>query len=254
MAPPRPFPPPSLALIACRVVEAELEHVARDATHVVRREFLELQLHDHPAELHRHLAAAVARAEADRAVNAIALAYGLCGRALVGLSPRRCRVVVPRAHDCVTLLLGNKERYAARMQSEPGTYWFSPGWTRGGRVVGPGRDASLRREYAGRFTSEQIEALLELEREGLAQHHHGACVDHGLPGDEACRARAACDARALGWSFDAHPGDPALLRDLILGPWDEERFLVVAPGEQIAQAVDERILQARPVPVAPPAP
>lgn len=254
MAPPRPFPPPSLALIACRAVAAEVGHLARDATHVVRREFLELEWHDRPAELHRQLAAAVARAEADARINAIALAYGLCGRALVGLAPRRCRVVVPRAHDCVTLLLGSKERYAARMESEPGTYWFSPGWARGGRSAGPDREAALRRDYAERFTSEQIEALLEFEREGLAQHQHGAYVDHGLPGDEACRARAACDARALGWSFDAQAGDASLLRDLILGPWDEERFLVVAPGEQIAQAVDERILQARPVPVAPPAP
>jgi len=36
--------------------------------------------------------------------------------------------VVPRAHDCITLLLGSKERYAKLFGERPGTYWYSAGW------------------------------------------------------------------------------------------------------------------------------
>jgi len=38
----------------------------------------------------------------------------------------------------------------------------------------------------------------------------------------------------------------ALIRALVDGPWDEERFLVVRPGERIVPSYDEQIVRAEP--------
>lgn len=235
-----------MALIACRVLESEVDALSRDAAHIVRREFFEVGLHDQPTGLRGKLTEAIARAEADPAVEAVALVYGLCGLALVDLSPRRCPLVVPRAHDCLTLFLGSKQRYAECMKRAPGLYWYSPGWNREKRVPGPDREAKLRAEYTEKFGVENAEALMEMEREAFAQHDTAAYTDLRLPGDDEHRRYAEQCAVALGWRFEYHAGDGSLLRDLLSGAWDNERFLIVQPGQKISHSADEAIIKASP--------
>jgi len=239
-------PPPPSALVACRVLEAEIAALSAGAAHIVRREFFEIGLHDQPAGLRSMLAGAIGRAEDDPAVQQVILAYGLCGLALAGLAPRRCPLVVARAHDCITLFLGSRERYARQMLDEPGTYWYSPGWNRARRVPGPEREAKMREEYAAKFGAEEVEALLEMERSAFAQHTTAGYTDFGLPGDDEHRRYAEECARSLGWRFQRHRGDASLLRDLLHGPWDGERFLFVRPGERIAHAADASVIRAVP--------
>lgn len=237
---------PSAAIVACRVLEAEIAAVSAEAPHIVRREFMEVGLHDQPTGLRSKLASAIARAEADSAVEVVILVYGLCGLALVDLSPNRCPLVVPRAHDCLTLFLGSRERYADCMHKSPGLYWYSPGWNRDRRVPGPDREAMLRAEYSRRFGAENAEALLDMERAAFARHDTAAYTDLRLPGDDEHRRYAEKCAAALGWRFEYHEGSATLLRDLILGPWDAERFLVVRPGQRVAHTADEAIIRAVP--------
>jgi hypothetical protein len=239
-------PPPAIAVIACRVLEDEIAALTQEATHIVRREFLEVGLHDQPGVLRTLLAAAIDRAEADPAVQQLVLVYGLCGLALVDLSPRRCPLVVARAHDCITLFLGSKERYAAVMRDEPGTYWYTPGWNKARRVPGPEREVQLRAEYTAKFGAEEAEALLEMERAAFAQHSTAGYTDLGLSGEDGNRRYAEGCAKYLGWRFQDHAGDATLLRDLLHGPWDSERFLVVHPGERISHTADAGIIRAVP--------
>jgi len=239
-------PQPDIAVIACRVLEDEIEALSRGAAHIVRREYLEVGLHDQPTGLRTLLAGAVGRAEDDPRVQRVVLVYGLCGLALVDISPRRCPLVVARAHDCITLFLGSKERYAATMRDAPGTYWYSPGWNKARRVPGPEREAQLRKEYTAKFGEEDAEALLEMERAAFAQHSTAGYSDLGLPGNEESRRYAEQCARSLGWRFQDHPGDSSLLRDLLHGPWDNDRFLTVHPGERIAHSTDADIMKAVP--------
>ena len=240
------FNPPPLALVACRVMEKEIAALTRGATHIVRQEFFEMGLHDQPTELRQRLAAAITRAEDDPTVRVVVLVYGLCGLALVDLAARRCPLVVARAHDCLTLFLGNKERYAEAMRREPGIYWYAPGWNREKRVPGPDRAAKLRAEYTEKFGAEEAEALLEMERETFALHTCAAYTDLRLAGDDQQRHYAEQCAQALGWRFEHHAGDATLLHDLLHGPWDAERFLVVQPGQRIAHVADASIVKVVP--------
>jgi hypothetical protein len=232
------------------VLEREIAALTAGSAHIVRRENFPIGLHDQPVVLRARLAEAIARAEADPAVEAIVLVYGLCGLALVDLAPRRCPVVVPRAHDCVTLFLGSKERYAASMKTDPGLYWYSPGWNRDKRVPGPDREAQLRATYTEKYGAENAEALLAMERESFAQHTGAGYVDLDMPDDGSQRAYAESCAKSLGWTLTPHRGDASLLHDLLHGPWDDARFLVVPPGRRIAFSPDAAVVKA--VPADPP--
>ncbi|ACB76933.1 DUF1638 domain-containing protein [Opitutus terrae] len=237
-------PPPRLALIACRVLETELAHFLPQAPHVVRTEFLDVGLHDRPGFLHTALAAALARAEDDPAVEAVALVYGVCGLGTMGLRPARCPLVLPRAHDCLTLFLGSKERYADIMRRTPDVYWYTPGWNRARRVPGPDREAALRSEYTKKFGVEDAEALIAMERASFFEHGRAVYTDFGLPDSAAEKAYAQTCATWLGWPCEEQPGDSSLLRALLAGEWDAERFLVVPPGQQTAFSADTRVVKA----------
>ena len=98
---------PSLAVIACAVLEDEVRHLVADLPHVHELIILPQGLHNEPPRLRRELQAAVDRAEARPEVEVIVLVYGLCGRGVENLRHARCPLVIARAHDCVTLFLGN---------------------------------------------------------------------------------------------------------------------------------------------------
>lgn len=224
-------------------MEAEIACLLPAAPHVVRTEFFEVGLHDRPTSLRTELTLAIGRAEADPSVEAIALVYGVCGMGTVGLQAQRCRLVLARAHDCLTLFLGSKERYAEIMRRRPDAYWYTPGWNRARRVPGPEREAALRAEYTAKFGAEDAEALLAIERDAFHAHGRAVYTDFGLEGGAAEKAYAQRCATWLGWDYEEQPGDPSLLRALIAGDWDAERFLVLEPGQQIAFSADDRIVK-----------
>ena len=45
-------------------------------------------------------------------------------------------------------------------------------------------------------------------------------------------------------TFQRMTGDPAWIRALIDGPWDDERFLTIKPGEQIVARYDGTLVGA----------
>lgn len=241
------FSTPKIALIGCGILKREIESIKASCTSLVSSELLPDSLHDQPTRLHSLLRQAISRAENVPEVDAVVLVYGACGMAVAGLAPGRCRLVVPRAHDCVTLFLGSKERYAACMRSDPSLFWYIPGWCRTRRVPGPDREPTMRAEYSERFDAEQVNALIEMDREGLAHHSRAAYTDIGLPGDDEQLSYTERCMDCLGWSLQKEQGDPSLMSDLLAGKWDERRFLVVRPGEQIAPCAEgDAIIKAVP--------
>lgn len=121
-------PTPSLAVVTCAVLEDEVRHLTAGLPQVRRLIVLPQGLHNEPGRLRRELQSAVDSAEAVPEVEIIVLVYGLCSRGVENLRHARCPFVIARAHDCVTLFLGNKNHYAAYLREHPGTYWYTPGW------------------------------------------------------------------------------------------------------------------------------
>ena len=239
-------PPPPLALIVCDVFAKELELVTGGATHIVARETLPIALHDHPDKMRADLQTIISGWESRADIAAIALVYGLCGCGTTCLVSSRHRLVIPRAHDCRAVLLGDPEHFSQRAATCPGCYYYTPGWNKARRVPGPEREEMLRQDLLARFDPEGVEFLLESEAETWRAYDTAVYIDHGTDGCEAEAAYTETCARHLGWRYERVQGDISWLRDLIWGNWDEARFQIIEPGQRMAHSPDERIMRAEP--------
>lgn len=231
-------------ILACDVLEDEVRaRIERLGLQPRALRFLPMGQHDYPARLHDQLQSEVEQMEA-AGCRRIILVYGLCSNSLLGISGRQAELILPRAHDCITLFLGSKERYADLMKQEPGTYWFSPGWCRGRRVPGPDHMQRLEAQYREQFEDEEdVEYLMEVEREKYAHYRVAAYTDLGDGSVESSMADTRETAAFLGMEFVHHAGDDCLLNDLLTGPWDPGRYLIVPPGQTAAATVDESIIR-----------
>lgn len=239
-----------LALIACGVVARELTHLARTTAADLDLRLLPQGLHECPARLRAALQAAIDRLDAEAESRGvppgratIALAYGLCGTGTAGVRSARHRLVLPRAHDCATLVLGCRHRYRAAFDERPATYWCTPGWADHGALPSEARIEGCERERAARHGEAAAAYLAELERAALSRYERCAFVawaalEHGVQREAARRTAAE-----RGWHLQSLEGDPSLLTDLVAGRWDD-RFLVLDPGQTAAPAADERVVVA----------
>jgi len=239
-----PSSPPPTAIIACAVMETEVEQMIRDATHIVANRTLEQGLHDEPDRLRTELQAAVDQIERETDAQVIVLVYGLCSRGIEGVFTRRCRMIITRAHDCITLLLGSRQRYADYVEQYPGTYWYSPGWNRHHTPPGPDRYNKLRAKYVEQFGEDNADYLMETEQHWFSTYSRATYVHLTIGATDADRQYTRDCADWLNWSYDEQQGDPALLHDLLHGRWAEDDYLTLEPGQTFALTADERVIEA----------
>ena len=242
---------PRLALLACQVFEREIALHTAGASHILETRFFEVGLHDRPDQLRAKLQAELNSIEARNDIEAVALAYGLCGLGTAGLYPQRYKLVIPRAHDCITVFMGSKEAYAQHQRACPACYYYTPGWNRSRRVPGPEKLQSLKMELAKKFDADDIEFLIETERAQWSQHDTATYLDLGTDDAEPEADYARRCAGWLGWKFEHIRGDAKLLRDLLWGNWDAARFQIIEPGMQLGHVPDDNIMRAEPLPKNP---
>jgi G3E family GTPase len=233
------------AILACDVFEEELQHLGGSNPPWAALGQLPMGLHDQPDHLRAQVQTTIAGIESNPAIETIALAYGRCGNGLLGVKAERCQLILPQAHDCISILLGSCERHAAILKENPGSYFFSPGWVRGKRVPGPDRESYLRELYAERYADDpdMIDDLVEADSDTFAQHNCAAYV--AITDNSAAADYCRNCALHLGWSHWQLEGDPSFLDDLIHARWDDSRFLRIPPGHCIA-ADSEGQLYAQP--------
>ncbi len=88
-------------------------------------EFLEYGLHDTPDKLRQELQKCI---EKSSQYDTLLLGYGLCSNGVAGLKSDKHRIIIPRVHDCISLLLGSRARYEDEFERHPGTFYLSNGW------------------------------------------------------------------------------------------------------------------------------
>jgi len=240
-----------LKLIACEIMYRELSAAVARSTNMIDVEFLPKGLHDIGHDrMSGRLSQALAAIDESR-YEAALLGYGLCSNGLVGLTARSIPLVVPRAHDCITLFMGSKERYLDYFHGHPGVCFKTSGWIeRGNGLLPAGADptqpqsagAQSYEDLVARYGEENAKFLYE--ELNKMQHYAGVTyIEMGVEPDDRFERRSRADAEERGWKYEKLAGDMRLLQELLDGPWDEQRYLVVPPGKRIAASYDERIIK-----------
>lgn len=236
--------PLRIGIITCAVLEDEIEALVNGCEHVVLVHKLPQGLHNDPPKLRQELQIAIDELEAKHDLDAIALGYGLCSRGTEGVFTKKAKLVLPRAHDCITLLLGSKERYKDYQRRHPGTYWYSPGWNRHHIPPGKLRHDTLRAQYIEKFGEEDADYLMEEEQHWFSTYDRATFVDIGVTPTEPDEQYTQECAKWLGWQYDRQNGDPSLINRLVSGDWNDQDFLVLEPGQTLKMTADDNVVEA----------
>ncbi len=206
-------------VLACAtVMEEMLPLLPADVSYQV----LDFGLHVNPANLKRALQEAIDAVAGT--VDTVILGYGLCSMAVIGLQATGCTLVIPRVDDCIAIFLGSSHNYKQQARAEPGTYYLTKGWI---EVADTPFDEYDR--LAARYGPQRAERIV---REMIKHYTRLALIDTGRHGLEHYREYARRLAERWGLRFEEIPGSNALVRQMLLGPWDDN-FVIVPPGDSI---------------------
>ncbi|MBN1943097.1 MAG: DUF1638 domain-containing protein [Phycisphaerae bacterium] len=244
--------------IGCEVLYREACHLAAAGPNAVDVEFLAKGLHDlETADMAAKIQAVVDATDPAKGYEAILLGYARCNDGLVGVRARDLPLVIPKAHDCITLLLGSRTAFRAYFDKNPGTYYKSTGWIERDPEEGLDRPAyGISGVMKNLGLTETFEELVAKHGRGNAEYiietlggwekaYSRLCyIEMGLCDETPFEARARQIAKQHGWTYEQKKGDLGLLRKLFLGEWDED-FVIVPPNQCIVARNDEEILDSR---------
>jgi hypothetical protein len=252
-------------VIGCEVLARPLYACAARSPHIVNISLLRRGLHDTPATLRKRLQVEIdAAGEGQSSYDAIVLAYGLCGGATEGIVATTVPLILPRAHDCITLFLGSRDRYQREFIAHPGTYWYVSDYIERSEVdrsaaasgllgIGANSDDDLQlayAEYVARFGKDNADYLMEAMGAWHAHYDRAVFVETDVGDCAHCEARARAEAERRRWRFERMSGDLLLLRRLLDGDWTDD-FLVLQPGQRLAMSYDDDVIRATQIVEAP---
>lgn len=236
-----------LKLIACNVFMREACHCIARTPHIVDVEFTELGEHVHSSMLRETIQAKIDAADATGRYEAILVLFGLCGNSAVGLQARTTKLVLPRAHDCCTVLLGSTKMFREHFEDNPSRPFSSVGYMERGSyflrtedegttiLYGDGY-AELVRQYG----EEDAKYVWETMHPETHDTHDKKAVFIDLP--ETAHLGASEEfrkkAEAEGKEYVRLEGSMRLIANLINGQWDPADYLIVEPGKKTVGVYD----------------
>ena len=254
-----------LKLLACKALSRELSYLSALCPNNIDITWIRQGYHNAPDVLRRVLQEEIDAVESgqDRHTNelggvgegitprlpedfdAILIGYGLCSNGTAGLRSRRHRLVIPRAHDCITLFLGSKERYAHFFQELPGCFWYTASWIENAEMPCEAvqkRQADYYREKG--YDEEDLDFFLESMNGWTRDYRHAAYIQMPFYDKAEHQEFTKRAAEFFHWQYHRVEGRMDLLERFLSGSWNEEDFLVVPPGAEIAPSYDEGIVRS----------
>jgi len=240
-----------LKLISCEIFYREMCAAVARSPHRVDIEFLPKGLHDlPPGEMPAKVQAAIDNVP-EGVYDAVLLGYGLCNNGLSGITARSSPLILPRAHDCITLFLGSRQRYRDYFDTHPGTYFLTSGWMERGEAAGDLAELSVQHQLGMDLTMQELieqygednaEYLYEMLCEGTRNYERIAYIPMGVE-PETMEQAARKEAAERQWTFETVPGNMRLINMLVNGNRDADHFLTVPPGSTVKPCYNDSIVR-----------
>ncbi len=206
-------------IIACSTIRREIEALNPE----MESEYLEYGLHRTPNKLNQKVQQAVTASE-KAGFRKIRLGYGLCSNGVAGISSEKATLIVPRMHDCITILLGSNQAYRHEFCSNPGTIYLSRGWIEFG-----GDPLSQYENYKERVGADFARETMELEYKNYTRL---VFINTWVEGLDQYRESARKSAEFINLEFEEREGNPDLLKSLLEGQENDE-IAIFEPGRII---------------------
>ncbi len=171
-------------IISCEILFREICYCASQSKHIVDVSFLSKGLHDIGTKsMLSQLQEKIDSIDTTK-YEAILLGYGLCNNGIIGLKSS-IPIIIPRAHDCITLLLGSKEKYKEYHSLNSATFYKSTGWierdsnpndTENSVTSQIGMSKSYS-DYVEQYGEENAKFLMETMGDWLSNYDKYAFVD-----------------------------------------------------------------------------
>jgi hypothetical protein len=240
-----------LKVISCEVFYREMCAVIARSPNRVDMEFLPKGLHDIGAKGMLERVQAVLDAQDETRYDTILFGYGLCNNGLNGLQARSLPVVIPKAHDCITLFLGSKERYREYFDSHPGVYFLTSGWIERGDISEDLHELTIEHqtgmdktyeEFVEKYGEDNAKFLYAELCDTTRNYGQFTHIEMGVEPEGIFEAHTRQKAEERGWAFEKVQGDLSLIQRLVDGPWDAQDFVVLQPGERLKASYDEGVI------------
>lgn len=230
-----------VVIVTCKVLAAALERVlpADPAAGLAQEvKLLDYGLHRVPVKLTDAVQAAL---DEIAEPSLVILGYGLCGNGLRGIRAGQHTLLIPRADDCIAILLGSYKAYMREFSQTPGTYYLTKGWLESGS-----HPLKEYHEYLPKYGPDTTLWLLDQQY----QHYERIALVASTPEElDAYRTQAQEVARFCerwGMRYEEILGSDDYVRQLIAtaealhnGALQEAaagpNFLVIPPGGEIRQ-------------------
>jgi hypothetical protein len=243
-----------LKLICCNVFQREAASCLVRSPHIIDPEYTELGEHSRSDGLRALLQARIDATEASgKAYDALLLLFGLCGNSTVGLQARSRPLVIPRAHDCCTILLGSRAKFVENFGADPSTPFSSAGYLERGdyflRTAEDG-DASVQtgdayQALVAQYGEEDARYIWE-QMHPRREQQKAVFIDLPETRPLGYAQRFQERAAAAGKETQLLEGNIRLIEALLMGNWNPEEFLTVPPGQRIEGVYDfHEIVRAR---------
>lgn len=242
---------PRYMLISCEVFYREMCATLARMSHQIDVAFLPKGLHDLGCKGMLARMQAAVDAVPPGAYDAILLGYGLCNNGLAGLTARDTPLVLARAHDCITLFLGSRQRYAEYFTANPGVYFKTTGWIERGSVTGELGQLSIQhqtgmdRSYAElveKYGEDNAQYLWEMLGDHARHYRQFTYIAMGVAPDAEFARSVEEEAAARGWAFEQVEGDMGIIERMLNGTWSPDEFLVVPAGWHIVTRIGSDLI------------
>jgi hypothetical protein len=245
-----------IKVISCDVLYRELCYAAARSQHQVDVQFLTKGLHDEGCRPMRlRLQAEIDKTDGPK-YDAIVLGYALCGNGTVGLAARSIPVVIPRAHDCISLLMGSKKAYENYFESHHGVYFRSTGWLERD-FDSPQIQSELVRQRTGagyelndliaRYGEDNGRYLFEQFSNYQQSYKQLTFIKTGIEPNDNFEQKAREEAIRRGWKYEEYKGSMRLFDAMVAGEWSQEEFLIVPPGHRVKESYDDKLIDIEPL-------
>ncbi len=211
-----------LFIIACSVLKNEFLATNPDGIHI---EFLEQGLHQTPDKMRLVIQEKIDEVNGG-GFDYIVLGYGLCGNGTLGIQARDIPIVIPKAHDCITYWLGSLEGQQEHNKA-PASYYLTKGWVEEAKAP-----IATFNEYKERYGDHTAAWLI---REMFKNYSRIVLIDTGAYDPDQYCSYARENADILGVNYEEIQGSLALFDNLMKGKWENNSFIIIRPGEKIAQ-------------------